>query len=308
MIRVPWPDVDATSNCAPIIAVAPSDTLWFGSWVGIVYHLDPVLTSESGKTLTTYTAKDDMATGFRVRAITVTPDSAVWFGTYGWGVSRFDLASSGDVADSWTDYRVKDGLASDYVNAIAVAPDGALWFGTAGGVSRFGPTASDALAKSGNKSKLDNGLGYVASALNSIQVAHAAPHFDDYSWTTYRSGDGLANDRVEAIAVAPDGALWFGTYGGGASRFDGENWTTYTTEDGLAHNDVYAITVAPDGALWFGTYGGGVSRFDGESWLTYTTKDGLPDNIVKAIEVAPDGTLWFGTKCGLARYTPVSNP
>jgi ligand-binding sensor domain-containing protein len=65
---------------------------------------------------------------------------------------------------------------------------------------------------------------------------------------------------VEAIVVAPDGALWFGTWDG-VSRFDGQTWTTYTTKDGLTNDSVEAIAVAPDGALWFGT-GGGVSRYE----------------------------------------------
>jgi ligand-binding sensor domain-containing protein len=53
--------------------------------------------------------------------------------------------------------------------------------------------------------------------------------------------------------VAPDGALWFGTYGQ-VSRFDGETWAAFTTYD------VQSITVGSDGTLWFGT-SGGVSRY-----------------------------------------------
>ena len=157
-------------------------------------------------------------------------------------------------------------------------------------------------------------------------------------WTTYTAADGLAGNFVRSIAVASDGALWFGTEGGvsrfdgqtwttytaadgladnnvtsivvapdgalwfgtegAVSRFDGETWTTYATDDGLADNSVWSIAVAPDGALWFGTWGGGVSRFDGETWTTYTTDDGLADNSVRSIAVAPDGALWFGTGGG----------
>jgi len=117
---------------------------------------------------------------------------------------------------------------------------------------------------------------------------------DGETWITYTTDDGLAHNRVSAIAVAADGALWFGTGGGGVSRFDGqtlraepqdEAWTTYTTDDGLAGNFVHSIAVAPDETLWFGTFNG-VSRFDGrtlraepqgEAWTTYTTDDGLGD-------------------------------
>lgn len=38
-------------------------------------------------------------------------------------------------------------------------------------------------------------------------------------WRTFTTADGLADDSVRTIAVAEDGALWFGT-DGGASRFE----------------------------------------------------------------------------------------
>ena len=127
----------------------------------------------------------------------------------------------------------------------------------------------------------------------------------DGTYTRYTVDDGLADNSVYSIAVAPDGALWFGT-GKGVSRFDGETWTTHTASDGLAGNDVLSIGVAPDGALWFGT-GKGVSRFDGETlraepqgeaWTTYTTDDGLGNDKVASIAVTSDGALWFGTYGG----------
>ncbi len=149
------------------------------------------------------------------------------------------------------------------------------------------------------------------------------------AWAGYTTGDGLADLWVSAIAVAPDGAVWFGTEGG-VSRFDGKKWTTYRVadgsvpangslsrvsahrhaaellprgSDGLTNNTVHAIAVAADGALWVGT-DGGVSRFDGKNWTTYTPADGLASHVVTAIAVAPDGALWFGTRSGASRYLP----
>jgi ligand-binding sensor domain-containing protein len=133
-------------------------------------------------------------------------------------------------------------------------------------------------------------------------------------WTAYTTADGLAGNDVEAIAVAPDGALWVYT-SGGLSRFDGETWTTYSTtytEDDRLVNDFVtaAIAVAPDGALWVAVcqhmlYGPNVprvSRFDGETWTTYTEDDGLGRGCGDAIAVAPDGALWFGISHGVSRF------
>lgn len=122
----------------------------------------------------------------------------------------------------------------------------------------------------------------------------------DSTYTKYTIDNGLGNNIVQAVAVSPDGTLWFGTQGGVFS-FDGETWNTYTRANGLADNWVNAIAVASDGTLWFGTQGG-VSSFDGEIWTTYTTADGLVNNRVTAIAIANDGALWFGSSGGVSRF------
>jgi hypothetical protein len=77
-------------------------------------------------------------------------------------------------------------------------------------------------------------------------------------WRTFTAKEGLAGDSVRAIHQSPEGALWFGTDGGGVSRFEPqtEQWRTFTTKEGLAGDSVQAIHQSPDGALWFGTNGG----------------------------------------------------
>jgi ligand-binding sensor domain-containing protein len=283
------------------IAVTPDGALWFGKEHGGLSRFD-------GQEWTTYTFAASptgqvVLVGNSIFSIAVAPDGALWLGTGMGGVYRFagPVDRIGDM-QAWTIYTMDDGLVSSRINAIAVAPDGTLWFGSAdstprnGGVSHFtGPA---------------RGAG------------------NGETWITYTENDGLASDIVHAIAVAPDGTLWFGTGNvllgyGGASHFsvpaagagaDGA-WTTYTAEEGLGSNVVLSIAIAPNNALWFGTHGGGVSRFGGEpaqlsvddeAWLTYTTKDGLGSNFVWCIAVAPDGTLWLGTSNGLSRYSPSS--
>jgi len=116
---------------------------------------------------------------------------------------------------------------------------------------------------------------------------------------------GLAADRVAVVTIAPDGSVWFGTWGGGVSRWmaDGR-WETFTAANGLAYDDVPAIAATPDGSIWFGTWGGGVSRrtADGQ-WETFTLSDGLASSFVRTIAVAPDGSVWFGTSSGVSRRT-----
>ncbi len=125
--------------------------------------------------------------------------------------------------------------------------------------------------------------------------------FKKGTWRNYSYFNGLANNYVNAIHCASDGALWFGTYGGGVSRCDGKELVNFTTADGLAHNDVWAIYCDADGTMWLGTEGG-LSRYDGRDFVTFTSKDGLAHNFVHAIHRDPDGVMWFGTEGGVSRY------
>ncbi len=249
------------------VAAAPDGTLWFGTADGVA-HFD-------GTGWTTYGYEDGLPSEW-FRSIFVAPDGAVWAGTLREGVARFD-------GQTWMAYTEKDGLVDDAVMAIAAAPDGAVWFGTCG---LTGPASPEP------------------------PRCYGVSRFDGQSWTTFTEADGLGYNRVSAIAVAADGALWFATLPiswedvsgkGGVSRFDGAGWLTFNEDNGLASNLVYAIAVAPDGALWFGT-AEGVSRYDGAGWTTYTEVDGLADNQVNAITVAPDGALLFGTASGVSRF------
>lgn len=260
-------------NTVRSIAVAADGTLWFGCEYGGISQLD-------GETWTTYTMTAGPTGQIwflqnSVTSIVEDRDGALWFATQQ-GVYRFEAsgeAGGGAFDERWTICDLDDTLDVN-VRVIAVAPDGALWFGTAGhGVFHPDPASPDPCTPE--------------------------------TWTHYTRGttaEELVDNQIYAIAVAPDGALWFGT-GAGVSRFDGRTWTPYTTADGLAGSSVWAIAVAPNGALWFGT-DGGVSRFDGRTWTSYTNADGLADDNVWAIAVAPDGALWFGTRGGVSRFEP----
>ncbi len=82
--------------------------------------------------------------------------------------------------------------------------------------------------------------------------------------------------HVLALEVAPDGALWVGTYGQGiyVSRDGtGRDWEQLTSADssGISWDFVNAFAFAP-GEVWYGTIGNGwgVSRDGGATWRNWT--------------------------------------
>lgn len=64
---------------------------------------------------------------------------------------------------------------------------------------------------------------------------------------------GLPSTQVEAVAIAPNGDIWIGTYDQGLVMFDGTDWTVYnTTNSDLSAHQIYTIQFDQDGVLWIG--------------------------------------------------------
>jgi len=221
-------------------------------------------------TWTTYTTQDGLGTN-AVATLALGPDGRVWAGTYG-GLSVWD-------GERWMTYATAHGLGDDWVTAVAAAPDGTIWIGTyGGGLSRIAP-----------KFKVQGQESW------------------SETWESFtRANSGLQSDWVAALAVAGNGAVWVGTYGGGVSRVtrtgDELTWQTFTrANSGLAGDWITTLAVAPDGTTWVGTHGHGLSRFDGGSWTTVRSNDGLASDFITAL--AADGKrLWVGTDEGLSLF------
>jgi hypothetical protein len=114
--------------------------------------------------------------------------------------------------------------------------------------------------------------------------------------------------HVLAIARAPRGAIWVGTYGQGMYRLDpgSDTWVNIrrdTSETSIGWDFVHAIAFGPRGQVWYGTIGNGwgVSFDDGATWRNWTFDDLGPEWQY----VAPSGivtrgdTTWVATADGI---------
>ena len=77
---------------------------------------------------------------------------------------------------------------------------------------------------------------------------------------------------VWCIQETRDGALWFGTNGGGVVRYDGERLTRFTDEDGLAGDSLRGLVEDAQGRLLLSTTSG-VSLFAEGSFRTLEIHD-----------------------------------
>jgi len=127
------------------------------------------------------------------------------------------------------------------------------------------------------------------------------PPFVIDQWTTR---DGLPQNSVNAIALAPDGSLWIGTFGG-LVRFDGASFRLLERLDSAGrHVDrVLSLAVDRDSSLWIGTETG-LLHYQESRYQSYVTTPGLRDNGSSVLYIDRAGVLWIGTpRGGLVRRT-----
>ncbi|MCP4540935.1 MAG: hypothetical protein GY832_27690 [Chloroflexi bacterium] len=293
------------------IVVDDNGGAWLGTDDGALHALI------NGQILGTFDAQP----GAAIADVVIAPDGDVWASVFGVGL----VCMSGEYV-TW--YREGDPLPGSNVWDIAVAPDHTLWFATEGGIARYvspkplasaprptptpRPTVAAGAPSSGQWTTFSNANHVLDLAFDQEQRLWMVGTGGAVRWKADASGyvkytqdDGLLETRINAVAVAPDGAVWFGSKLG-LTRFDGQIWQTFGGDVGLGHADsetyiVHDIVVAPDGALWFAT-AGGVSRFDGQTWTHYAEADGLPNRWSYALHFAPDGTPWVATGGGVARF------
>ncbi|MBL4613561.1 MAG: hypothetical protein JKY27_01620 [Magnetovibrio sp.] len=304
------------------------NSLWVGTSVGAI-EVD--LSSHNMKNV--FTRAEGLANEY-IFAIGIGPKKRIWLGTNAGGLSR----SKPD--GGWETFFPMHGLADYWVYSFAFDKQGKAWIGTWDGVSVMD---ADGDAMTTYRKELINvwvyGLGVDAKGRVWLGTEGGVSMHDAGTWSSWDHDDGLGAINAQELQRSTNTGLgtrsrhdlsvagsagqetfnpnyvfavkvdeqtqdiWFGTWGGGASRFNGKDeWTSLTTKDGLAGNIVYAIAQEPDGTLWFGT-NRGASRFDGETWTTFDMSTGLTGANVFAIEIDQNNDVWLGTKGGVTRLT-----
>ena len=130
----------------------------------------------------------------------------------------------------------------------------------------------------------------------------------DFHFQTIGTGQGLAQNAVNAILQDQAGYLWVGTQAG-LQRYDGYVFRAFEPpgDDPAATREAPVSALAEDqnGTLWIGTGGGGVERLDASTGtiVRVPAAAGAPPDIdnVRALAVDPGRGVWVGTDAGLAR-------
>ena len=208
----------------------------------------------------------------------------------------------------WANFGQDDGLPSSDVYSIA-ALEKDVWAGLDGSVARFVESNQSWVAL------FPPGL---AARVTSIAIGKGEVWFgtfgsgifryQDGEWTSYTKRDGLADDRVEDIAI--DGSYLYAATVAGASRLplsaQPARFQTVRKTDGLPDEGLSSVCVLGD-RVWFGSRAHGVLGLDASSFSykkQVSIEQGLSDS--RVLSLASDGQyLWVGTGAGgVCRYDP----
>ncbi len=241
------------------MAFTPGGTVYIGTRQGL-YR-----TTLRGKTVDRVHIPNDDS---RVGALLVQGD-ILWVGNV--GVSRVKLGRRGQPAGSLD--HIEAGLPNTHVGALAPGPDGSLWVGTHAGLARLdGRTLKvieraipgsdeDSLAGGGITSLVTDRMGrlWISSTGGAIDILIGRDIHGQLRFRHLGMKDGLPNDNVDDLQIAPDGAIWAST-DEGLVRIEPKilKIESFHLENGVYFNDHWSAAgaVTPEGEILFGSVGG----------------------------------------------------
>ena len=107
----------------------------------------------------------------------------------------------------------------------------------------------------------------------------------------------MATSPLTSLAVNSDGALAYGTAGGGASLLANGQWQTLAAANNFpAANRIYALATDGGGYLWVASSGGVQQANPGapENAIAHGAAEGMAANSVRTIFADSAGTIWLG--------------
>lgn len=144
-----------------------------------------------------------------------------------------------------------------------------------------------------------------------VATQDGAAYHNGRKWTNVAMPTTTAKD-IRAIAVDSEGAILFGTLGGGVHRLKDGQWKTFDKKSGaLPNNNVRSLLETNsknnNPILWIGT-DGGLVKYEDNKWTFFdTTNSSLPNNtinvLLEGLDTNQEKVLWIGTQNGLVKYT-----
>lgn len=230
-----------------------------------------------------------------VLSVATTRDGAIWAGSEGAGLYRL-------LNNEWVNFSTGSGFSNVYVWSVSADAQDRIWAATwGGGIFRqqgdrflMPPGLEQVIVPTAAILHAPGGVTWIGTAIGLLRYQDG-----DVKW--FGEKEGLKLPDVRAIALAPDGTVWFGMLGGGLGRLQNGSLRQFQKGDGLSSDYVQCLKLGVDGALWIGSYGSGLNRLKDGRFSRITTANGLPNDFLCAIEDDGRGNFWISSHNGIFR-------
>ena len=271
------------------ILVDDRDRVWIGSKFGLNLW-------EQGR-MRAFTVHQGMPND-NITAAFQDHDGDLWFGTDGAGFLRY-------AGERFVTYTRKEGLCSDLVMSMTQDASGHLWLGTydngicrMDGMARI--TTADGLPNNTVWCGVRDGAGRMWFGTSGGLACVVNGVVQDMP-----ALDTLADQRILALHIAPDGALWCGMRDGAARIGPDGSILLHSAASGTVGRSIRSITTDDTGALWLAAENG-LYRYLHGRFDRWTTDNGLCDNTVQSMCTDRHGRLWIGTTNGISVWDGTS--
>ncbi|HET7535554.1 MAG TPA: two-component regulator propeller domain-containing protein [Candidatus Didemnitutus sp.] len=210
----------------------------------------------------------------------------VWMGTANAGLLYRENGElrkvEGPAAQLW---------AGQAISAITVDRQGIIWVGAANGVHSmnpdFSPRPSIGYTSQPGSLLIDShGVLWIGGLFNGLT------RYENGVLSTMAHADGLASDRVQALAESADGSLWIGTEDG-LTQLSEVKFPILSRGEGLSGDASLCVAADPAGGVWVGTNNGLTHVVDGVCTKFGNSRhDGFPSEWIRRVFVARDGTVY----------------
>ncbi len=273
---------------------------WGNIWLG---YRSRGLARYSGEKFVHYSTE----TGFPGLAISVYSDSQnrLWVGTTENGFVVRD-------GNKFVHYGPKQGFKWKDIGKFEEGIDGEMWIGlrnkqglvrfSNGSFEHYGQNLTQGQDMSIQTLKFTPEGLWVGTRHNNFRIGSDSIYF-------YMNGQNITDHYFMLdIFLDDQGAVWFGSHGGGAGRVSGDSVMRIDQTTGLATNGIMCIGQDNHKNYWFACNGEGLSILKAGSidkpltawqWKYINTKNGLASNSIHAFDFDSEGNAWICTGRGL---------